>query len=75
MTTSTRSDAAANISAVWPLAFSDTFGLAPFSSSMRTDSTLPEAAACINAVAPVVVCAATGDPAAMSGAITFALPI
>ncbi len=70
LTTSTRSAAAANINAVWPLASSFTFGSAPFSSSMRTASALPACEACINAVAPVVVAAATGAPAAISGAIT-----
>jgi hypothetical protein len=75
LTTSRRSEAAANISAVWPLAVSFTFGSAPFSIRMRTDSTLPEWAACMSAVAPVVVAAATCAPAATSGAITAAFPI
>ena len=74
-TTSTRSAAAANISAVWPLAVSLTLRSAPFSISMRTDSVLPACDACIRAVAPVAVAAPTTDPAAISGAMTEALPI
>ena len=74
-TTSTRSAAAANIRAVWPLAVSLALSSAPFSISMRTDSVLPACEACINAVAPVVVVAATTEPAAISGAITEAWPI
>ncbi len=75
LTTSTRSAAAANINAVWPLAVSLALRSAPFSTSMRTDSVLPACDACISAVAPVAVAVPTTEPAAMSGAITVAWPI